>query len=223
MTVAAQGAPLLRMSGITKTFPGVRALDGVSFDVNGGEVHALVGENGAGKSTLMKILAGAQPADGGTIEIDGKPVTIDGPRTAERLGIGMIYQEFNLVPDLGVIENIVLGVARPADLHGPAIELDRAGVGAMRAGQHLHQGRFAGAVLADQSVHFPGGDVEADAVERAHARERLDDPFHLEERGAFAHRTGGISAAFGRRCGSPRAQTCCISFISQRPAMRSAV
>ena len=110
MTVAAQGAPLLRMSGITKTFPGVRALDGVSFDVDGGEVHALVGENGAGKSTLMKILAGAQPADGGTIEIDGKPVTIDGPRTAERLGIGMIYQEFNLVPDLGVIENVVLGV-----------------------------------------------------------------------------------------------------------------
>src|ERR1700694_1974136 len=101
---------LLRMSGIVKTFPGVRALDGVSFDVVAGEVHALVGENGAGKSTLMKILAGAQPADSGQIEIDGKPVTIDGPRTAERLGLGMIYQEFNLVPALGVIENIVLGV-----------------------------------------------------------------------------------------------------------------
>jgi ribose transport system ATP-binding protein len=98
------------MSGIVKTFPGVRALDGVSFDVHAGEVHALVGENGAGKSTLMKILAGAQPADAGSIEVDGKPVAIDGPRTAERLGIGMIYQEFNLVPDLGVIENVVLGV-----------------------------------------------------------------------------------------------------------------
>ena len=110
MTDAAHGAPLLRMAGIVKSFPGVRALDGVSFDVNAGEVHALVGENGAGKSTLMKILAGAQPADGGTIEVDGKPVTIDGPRTAERLGIGMIYQEFNLVPDLGVLENVVLGV-----------------------------------------------------------------------------------------------------------------
>ncbi|HEY0394880.1 MAG TPA: sugar ABC transporter ATP-binding protein [Candidatus Elarobacter sp.] len=110
MTAAAHGAPLLRMAGIVKTFPGVRALDGVSFDVSAGEVHALVGENGAGKSTLMKILAGAQPADSGTIEIDGKTVAIDGPRAAERLGIGMIYQEFNLVPDLGVIENIVLGV-----------------------------------------------------------------------------------------------------------------
>ncbi len=98
------------MRDIVKTFPGVRALDGVTFDVVAGEVHALVGENGAGKSTLMKILAGAQPADSGQITIDGKTVAIDGPKTAERLGIGMIYQEFNLVPDLGVIENIVLGV-----------------------------------------------------------------------------------------------------------------
>jgi ribose transport system ATP-binding protein len=98
------------MTGITKSFPGVRALDGVSFDVVAGEVHTLVGENGAGKSTLMKVLAGAYIADGGTIEIDGVPVTIDGPKAAERLGIGMIYQEFNLVPDLGVIDNIVLGI-----------------------------------------------------------------------------------------------------------------
>ena len=98
------------MAAITKSFPGVRALDGVSFDVVAGEVHALVGENGAGKSTLMKILAGAYVADGGTIEVDGTRVQIDGPKAAERLGIGMIYQEFNLVPDLGVIENIVLGI-----------------------------------------------------------------------------------------------------------------
>jgi ribose transport system ATP-binding protein len=98
------------MRDIVKTFPGVRALDGVTFDVAAGEVHALVGENGAGKSTLMKILAGAQPADSGEITIDGATVAINGPKAAERLGIGMIYQEFNLVPDLGVIENIVLGV-----------------------------------------------------------------------------------------------------------------
>ena len=70
---------------------------------------AFVGENGAGKSTLMKILAGAQPADSGEILIDGKAVHIDGPRTAEQLGIGMIYQEFNLVPPLNAIDNIVLG------------------------------------------------------------------------------------------------------------------
>ena len=106
---APAGAPLLVMREIVKTFPGVRALGGVSFDVVAGEVHALVGENGAGKSTLMKILAGAQQADAGTIEVDGKPVAIAGPRDAERLGIGMIYQEFNLVPDLNAVQNIVLG------------------------------------------------------------------------------------------------------------------
>jgi ribose transport system ATP-binding protein len=102
-------SPLLRMRGIVKTFPGVKALSGVDLDVNAGEVHALVGENGAGKSTLMKILAGAQPADSGAIEVDGKIVTINGPRDAENLGIGMIYQEFNLVPDLNAIQNIMLG------------------------------------------------------------------------------------------------------------------
>ncbi|MDQ2908237.1 MAG: sugar ABC transporter ATP-binding protein [Candidatus Eremiobacteraeota bacterium] len=87
----------------------MKALDGVSFDVCAGEVHALVGENGAGKSTLMKVLAGAYRADGGTIEVDGKPVMIEGPKAAEALGIGMIYQEFNLVPDLRVIDNVLLG------------------------------------------------------------------------------------------------------------------
>ncbi len=97
------------MNGIVKTFPGVKALDGVSFDVCAGEVHALVGENGAGKSTLMKVLAGAYRADDGTIEIDGRAVTIDGPKAAEALGIGMIYQEFNLVPDLRVVDNVLLG------------------------------------------------------------------------------------------------------------------
>jgi ribose transport system ATP-binding protein len=97
------------MKGIVKTFPGVRALDGVSFDVRRGEVHALVGENGAGKSTLMKTLAGAYRADTGTIVVDGVEAHIDGPRAAEALGIGMIYQEFNLVPELSVLDNIVLG------------------------------------------------------------------------------------------------------------------
>jgi ribose transport system ATP-binding protein len=97
------------MRGIGKSFPGVRALSDVSLTLRAGEVLVLVGENGAGKSTLMKILAGAQRADTGTIAIDGRDVTIDSPRTAERLGIGMIYQELNLVPQLTAAQNISLG------------------------------------------------------------------------------------------------------------------
>lgn len=97
------------MRDIGKRFPGVVALSGVTLDLYAGEVLALVGENGAGKSTLMKILAGAQPADSGEILIDGAPVIIDSPKAAERLGIGMIYQEFNLVPQLTAAENLLLG------------------------------------------------------------------------------------------------------------------
>jgi len=100
---------ILRMEGITKSFPGVRALEDVGFEVLPGEVHALMGENGAGKSTLMKILAGAYAADSGRILVDGEPVHIDSPLKAYDLGINIIYQEFNLVPQLSVAENIFLG------------------------------------------------------------------------------------------------------------------
>ncbi|MCB2012796.1 MAG: sugar ABC transporter ATP-binding protein, partial [Geminicoccaceae bacterium] len=102
-------APLLRMTGIAKGFPGVQALDGVDFSVDEGEVHALLGENGAGKSTLLKILAGAQPPDRGTITFAGGTVELSSPLVAQELGIVTIYQEFNLVPTLSVAENIFIG------------------------------------------------------------------------------------------------------------------
>lgn len=102
-------SPLLQMTGITRRFPGVCALDGVDFDLRGGEVHALIGENGAGKSTLMKILNGALRADGGEVRVDGRLVRITSPATAARLGIGMVYQEACLAPHLSVGENILLG------------------------------------------------------------------------------------------------------------------
>ncbi|MFQ6133398.1 MAG: sugar ABC transporter ATP-binding protein [Armatimonadota bacterium] len=100
---------ILEMHHITKDYPGVRALDDVSFDLRRGEVHALVGENGAGKSTLMKILAGAVPGDEGQILVEGRPVHIETPHDAMQAGISIIYQEFNLVPYLSVAENIFLG------------------------------------------------------------------------------------------------------------------
>ncbi|MBP8257922.1 MAG: sugar ABC transporter ATP-binding protein, partial [Opitutaceae bacterium] len=101
--------PALRLRGIRKAFPGVLALDGVDFDLLPGEVHILLGENGAGKSTLMKIISGALRRDAGTLEIAGTPVDLTGPRHAQELGIGIIYQELNLVPHLSVAENILLG------------------------------------------------------------------------------------------------------------------
>jgi ABC-type sugar transport system ATPase subunit len=100
---------LLEMRGIGKSFPGVRALQSVDFDVAAGEVHALLGENGAGKSTLMKILAGAYVADEGEIRLDGVPVHFSWPEDALDAGIVTIYQELNLVPGLSVAENIFLG------------------------------------------------------------------------------------------------------------------
>ena len=100
---------LLRMEGVTKLFPGVVALQDVSLHVAAGEVLGLVGENGAGKSTLMKILSGVYTPDGGQILIDGQPVTISDPRHAQRQGISIIYQEFNLMPNLSVEENVFVG------------------------------------------------------------------------------------------------------------------
>src|SRR5437763_1509620 len=102
---------LLEMKAITKSFPGVRALDGVSFDLNHGEVHALVGENGAGKSTLIKILAGVYPHPeyGGEIALDGTERRFASVRDSEASGIAVIYQELSLVKELNVAENIFLG------------------------------------------------------------------------------------------------------------------
>ncbi|MEU1315747.1 sugar ABC transporter ATP-binding protein [Streptomyces tibetensis] len=101
--------PLLSMSGITKSFPGVRALDGVDLDVQAGEVHCLLGQNGAGKSTLIKVLAGAHQPDTGSIRWHGEEVTLRSPIAAMRLGIATIYQELDLVEHLSVAENVHLG------------------------------------------------------------------------------------------------------------------
>ncbi|MEV6320659.1 sugar ABC transporter ATP-binding protein [Nocardia sp. NPDC051787] len=101
--------PALRMSGIVKRFAGVTALSEVVLRLFPGEIHALVGENGAGKSTLIKVLTGIHDADGGTIELDGRPVRFTGPQQALRAGVSTVYQEVNLCPNLSVAENIYIG------------------------------------------------------------------------------------------------------------------
>jgi ribose transport system ATP-binding protein len=102
-------APLLRMTGIVKDFPGVRALDRVDLEVDAGEVHCLLGQNGAGKSTLIKVLAGVHQPDAGEILWRGRPAAPGSPSAAMRLGIATIYQELDLVPGLSVTENVHLG------------------------------------------------------------------------------------------------------------------
>jgi rhamnose transport system ATP-binding protein len=118
-------ALLLEVRGIEKSFPGVRALSGVSFDVRPGEVHALLGENGAGKSTLIKIMSGVYQPDVGSILVNGTQVDFFSPDDARRAGVATIYQELLLFPELSVAENIFLG-------HAPLAGAGRIDWGAMR-------------------------------------------------------------------------------------------
>lgn len=100
---------ILRVKDICKYYPGVKALDGVNFEVKRGEVHAICGENGAGKSTFIKILTGANEPTSGTIEFNGKEYAKLTPKQSMELGISVIYQEFSLIPYLSVAENIFYG------------------------------------------------------------------------------------------------------------------
>src|SRR5688500_4127536 len=110
-------SPLLQMRSISRSFPGVRALDGVDFTVRAGEIHALMGENGAGKSTLIKVLTGVYPHESGQILLDAREIRPRSPSHAQSLGVSTVYQEVNLVPTLSVAENFFLG-REPRNLLG---------------------------------------------------------------------------------------------------------
>jgi simple sugar transport system ATP-binding protein len=122
MTTTATDRLAVTLRGIGKSFPGVRANHDVDMDVREGTVHAIVGENGSGKSTLMKILYGVQKPDEGTIAVSGEPVVMSSPLDAINLGIGMVFQHFQLADNLTVLENVVLGAER---LHGLGREADK--------------------------------------------------------------------------------------------------
>ena len=102
-------APVLRVDNIEKHYWGITALGGVTFDLRAGEVHCLCGENGAGKSTLIKIMAGSTRPDAGTITLDGESIQLASPQEGLRRGIGVVYQELELIPNLSIMENLVLG------------------------------------------------------------------------------------------------------------------
>ena len=119
-----QSQPLIRMENIVKEFPGVRALGGMTFDVHKGEIHCLVGENGAGKSTLMKILSGAYTPTSGTIYVEGQPYQTLDPELSQQLGIEIVYQENDLVPNMNAVENVFVG----QELAGPLGFIDKKGM-----------------------------------------------------------------------------------------------
>jgi ABC-type sugar transport system ATPase subunit len=138
VTVQQTDRVVLRAEGITKLYPGVRALDQVSLDLRAGEVHAVVGENGAGKSTLMTILAGAQQPDGGSLIMDGRHVQVLDRRAAEQLGISIVFQELSLVTNLSIADNVfaarqpigILNLVRQRELYARTqVVLDRFNLG----------------------------------------------------------------------------------------------
>jgi ribose transport system ATP-binding protein len=155
--VAAQAdsPPIISLRGISKSFPGVKSLDGVHFEARAGEVHALLGENGAGKSTLIKIIAGAYRPDAGSIEFDAEARVWTSPRQAKAAGIHVIYQELLLFPELDVAENIFIGAAprrrfgtidRSAMVKGATAILERLG---HRLDPHAKVGTLS---VADQQM-----------------------------------------------------------------------
>ena len=133
--------PLLSLQGLSKSFPGTRANDNVSFDIGNGEIYALLGENGAGKSTLVKMIYGVLHPDEGRMMLEGEPYSPQKPSEARARGVGMVFQHFSLFEALSVAENVALGVS--ADLAGPGLE-DRISETSRRYGLALEPHRLVG-------------------------------------------------------------------------------
>jgi len=195
----------LALSGIVKRYPGVTALDGVDLTLEGGAVHALLGENGAGKSTLLKVLAGATAPDAGTIRLDGAPLTLHEPRDALRLGITVIYQEFTLVPALSAAANVLLGM-EPARFAVLDLSAERAR--ATEALESLGAGFDAGTLVADLTV------AQRQLVELARALVRDSRIIALDEpTAALSHRE---TEALFERVRALRARGMAVVLVTHR-------
>ena len=156
--------PLLEATGIRKQFPGVLALDGVSCELDRGEVLAVVGENGAGKSTLMKVIAGVYQPDGGTVTIEGKPVRFPTPQAAMAAGVSLIHQELNLADNLSVQDNLFLG--REVTVGGPLKFLNRAAM-AQHGAELLARVGLPTAYLSKPVGELPPGQKQLVEIARA--------------------------------------------------------
>ena len=156
---------MMRIVGLRKSYGGLRAVDDVTFNIHRGEILALVGDNGAGKSTLVKALAGAQPPDAGSIEIDDQPVSLRTPRDAEAAGIGCLHQGLGLVDALDVPENVFLGRELQTRVFGLVPQLDHARMRARtielldRFGIHLPK-------LNEPVMRLSGGQRQTVAISR---------------------------------------------------------
>ena len=184
---------LVALRGIRKRFGSTEALRGADLELEAGSVHALLGENGAGKTTLVRTLFGSVRPDAGVIELDGRPVAIDGPRAALALGIGMVHQHFMLVPALSVAENLVLGEAGSAWLPREALHA--------RAREILARSGLA--LDPDARTDTLAGRRAAAARDRARARARRAraDPGRAD-RGARAGRGRRAACACSPSCAS---------------------
>ena len=163
--------PLLEVVGASKSFPGVKALDKVRLDLRHGEVLALVGENGAGKSTLMKLLSGIYTPDEGEFFLNGERLELSGPKQAQELGISIIHQEFNLMPDLTIAQNIFIGrEPRNGGVFLSERRTQRAGTGAVRPAR-ARDG-------PDRARRRPHRGAAADGRDREGAQLRLASAHH---------------------------------------------
>lgn len=163
--MAESASDVMRVTELSKNYGGLKALDAVSFNVNRGEVLALVGDNGAGKSTLVKALSGAQPPDSGHIEVNGQQVHLNSPRDADAAGIGCVHQGLGLVDTLNVPENVFLGRELQVKKFGFLTQLDHAG---MRAKTIELLERFSVDLprLNDPVIKRSGGQRQTVAISR---------------------------------------------------------